>query len=79
MKKNPSKNITAEEFNRKMHECIKYKKLIELQNQLDWFGDHIGGKSIITLKHKIQQQIKEIPEDSIGFATEVHGQSSHAF
>jgi len=79
MKKNPSKNITAEEFNRRMHECIKYKKLIELQKQLEWFGDDIDGLSIISLQHKIKQLIKEIPEDSIGFATEVHGQSSHAF
>ena len=63
---------TAEEFNRKMHECIEYKKLIDLQEHLKWFKDDIGGLSIIPLKHKIKQRINEIPEESINFDTVVH-------
>jgi hypothetical protein len=68
---------TAEEFNRKMSECVEYKKLIKLQDQLEWFGDDIGGLSIISLKHKIQQQIKDIPEESRIFDTQVHGQTTN--
>jgi len=68
---------TAEEFNRKMSECIEYKKLIKLQDQLKWFGDDIDGLSIISLKHKIQQRIKDIPEESKNFDTQVHGQTTN--
>lgn len=68
------KNIpTPEEFNRKMSECIEYKKLIKLKEDLKWFKDDIGGLSIIPLKHKIQQKINEISEESINFDREVHG------
>ena len=68
------KNIpTAEEFNRKMYECVEYRKLIDLQEHLKWLKDDIDGLSIIPLKHKIKQRIKEIPEESINFDGEVHG------
>ena len=68
------KNIpTAEEFNRKMYECVEYRKLIDLQEHLKWFKDDIDGLSIIPLKHKIKQRIKEIPEEYINFDGEVHG------
>tara|TARA_R100000008_G_scaffold6582_1_gene3684 strand:- start:13 stop:252 length:240 start_codon:yes stop_codon:yes gene_type:complete len=68
---------TAEEFNRKMNECVEYKKLIKLQEHLKWFGDEIDGLSIITLKHKIKQRINEIPEESIEFHREVHGSTTN--
>ena len=68
---------TAEEFNRKMSECIEYKKLIKLQDYLKWFGDDIDGLSIISLKHKIQQRIKDIPKESQTFDTQVHGQTTN--
>ena len=72
-----SKIPTAEEFNRKMHECVEYKKLIKLQEHLEWFKDDIDGLSIIPLKHKIKQRINEIPKESIGFDREVHGQTTN--
>ena len=72
------KNVpTAEEFNRKMSECVEYQKLIKLQEHLKWFKDDIDGLSIIPLKHKIKQRINEIPEESINFDGEVYGQTTN--
>ena len=68
---------SADEFNKKMSECVEYKKLIKLQEDLKWFGDDIDGLSIISLKHKIQQRIKDIPKESRSFDTVVHGQTTN--
>ena len=60
---------TAEEFNQHMSECVEYKKLIELQKQLKWFGDEINGLCIIQLKNEIKHRLNEIPEVSKVFDT----------
>ena len=37
------KNIPpADEFNKKMHQCVEYKKLKKLKEQLNWFNGKIG-------------------------------------
>ena len=77
MKKNKSYIPTAEEFNRKMSECIEYKKLHKLQEHLKWFNGEIDGMSITRLQNKIKSRMEEIPEESIGFDTEVHGQTTN--
>tara|TARA_Y100000310_G_C20319557_1_gene640080 strand:- start:256 stop:486 length:231 start_codon:yes stop_codon:yes gene_type:complete len=65
---------TSEEFNRKMSECVEYKKLTELKKQLDWFDPDVCGISIIPLYNKILQRLKEIPKESRDFDHEVHGE-----
>ena len=68
---------TAEEFNKKMSECIEYKKLNQLQEHLKWFNGQVAGISITRLQNKIKSRMEEIPEESIGFDTEVHGQTTN--
>ena len=67
---------TAEEFNRKMHECVEYQKLDKLKEHLretmSWFGDILGKESKI-LYDKVCKRMKEIPKESINFNNEVHG------
>ena len=55
------KNIpTAEEFNRKMHECIEYKKLIKLRKDLKWFKEEFYGMNREELLRVINKRINEI-------------------
>tara|TARA_B100000287_G_scaffold380151_1_gene383680 strand:+ start:1276 stop:1527 length:252 start_codon:yes stop_codon:yes gene_type:complete len=71
---------TAEEFNRKMHECIEYKKLKKLKEHLNetinWFGDKLG-KDVKILHDRVCNRIKEIPKESIEFDREVHGDKTN--
>ena len=67
---------TAEEFNRMMSECVEYKKLIKLKEDLKWFKGKIGDMNIKKLLEIIDKRIKEIPKESKSFNTQVHGQTS---
>ena len=67
---------TAKEFNRKMHECVEYKKLIKLKDDLKWFKGKVAGKDVTELINVIDKRIGEIPIESRSFDTEVHGQTS---
>ena len=73
-------DITAEEFNRKMHECVKYQKLDKLKEHLretmSWFGVELG-KEIKILYDRVCKRMEEIPEESINFHTEVHGETTN--
>ena len=72
------KNIpTAKEFNRKMHECIEYKKLIKLRKDLKWFKEEFYGMNKEELLRVINKRINEIPKESLNFDTEVHGQTTN--
>ena len=72
---------TPEEFNRKMHECIKYKKLVKLEKHLsetiDWFPHYELGKGMFKLYDRVLLLMKEIPEESRNFDIEVHGQTTN--
>ena len=72
---------TAEEFNRKMYENTAYWKLVELEKHLkktmNWFGDNIDGIDITKLYDVICKRMKEIPEESINFHNEVHGETTN--
>ena len=69
---------TVEEFNRKMHECVEYKKLSKLKEHLketiNWFGNTIDGVEVGKLYGAVCSRMKKIPEESINFDTEVHGE-----
>ena len=67
---------TADEFNKKMHECIEYKKLIKLKDDLEWFKGKVAGQDVTELINVINKRIGEIPIESRSFDTEVHGQTS---
>ena len=64
---------TVEEFNRKMHECIEFQKLNKLKEHLEWFRGEVAGIDINKLSNAIDKRIEEIPDESIGFDKEVHG------
>tara|TARA_R100000008_G_C3439791_1_gene93799 strand:+ start:23 stop:274 length:252 start_codon:yes stop_codon:yes gene_type:complete len=70
---------TAKEFNRKMHECVKYQKLVKLEKHLsetiDWFSHQELGKGMFELYDRVLLLIKEIPKESRNFDIEVHGQT----
>ena len=70
---------TVEEFNRKLGECVEYKKLLILKENLNWFGDKIGDVDIIELCNVINNRIKNIPEKSINFDHEVHGEVTNTW
>tara|TARA_Y100000310_G_scaffold161865_1_gene161809 strand:+ start:196 stop:435 length:240 start_codon:yes stop_codon:yes gene_type:complete len=75
-----SDNIpTVEEFNRKLGECVEYKKLSILKETLSWFGGKIGDLDIIELCNVIDNRIKNIPEESINFDHEVHGEVTNTW
>ena len=75
-----SDNIpTVEEFNRKMGECVEYKKLLILKENLSWFGDKIDDVDIIGLCNLIYNRIKNIPEESVNFDHEVHGEVTNTW
>ena len=65
-----------DEFNRKMHECIEYKKLVKLKDDLKWFRGKVAGKDVTQLLDSINKRIGEIPKESRDFDSEVHGQTS---
>ena len=67
---------TADEFNKKMHECIEYKKLVKLKDDLKWFKGKVAGKDVTQLLDSINKRIGEIPKESRNFDTEVHGQTT---
>ena len=67
---------SADEFNRKMHECIEYKKLVKLKDDLKWFRGKVAGKDVTQLLDSINKLIGEIPKESRDFDSEVHGQTS---
>ena len=67
---------SADEFNKKMSECIEYKKLIKLKDDLKWFKGKVAGKDITELLDNINKRIGEIPKESRDFDSEVHGQTS---
>ena len=67
---------TAEEFNKKMHECIEYQKLNKLKEHLKWFKGNVAGMDINKLNSIIDKRIDDIPKESINFDIEVHGQTS---
>ena len=68
------KNIPpADEFNKKMHQCVEYKKLKKLKEQLNWFNGKIGNMDITKLEKHIDDRIQKIPKESINFNGEVHG------
>jgi chemotaxis regulatin CheY-phosphate phosphatase CheZ len=67
---------TAEEFNRMMNECVEYKKLIKLKEDLKWFKNKIGNMNIKKLLKVIDKRIDEIPNESKSFNTQVHGQTN---
>ena len=73
--------ITVEEFNRKMHECVEYDKLNKLKEHLketiNWFGNDINGAEIGKLYGAVCARMKEIPEESINFHNEVHGETTN--
>ena len=66
-----------EEFNRKMHECVEYEKLNNLKQNLKWFNGKVGDMDITELINVINKRIEEIPEESINFDIEVHGQTTN--
>tara|TARA_R100001443_G_C3342032_1_gene174718 strand:+ start:1124 stop:1354 length:231 start_codon:yes stop_codon:yes gene_type:complete len=68
---------SAEEFNRKMHECVEYQKLKKLKEHLKWFKGKVAGMNIDKLNKVIDKRINDIPKESIGFDTEVHGQTTN--
>ena len=70
---------TAEEFNKKMSECVEYKKLLILKENLSWFGDKIDDVDIIGLCNVIDNRIKNIPEESVNFDHEVHGEVTNTW
>ena len=73
------KNIpTSEEFNRKVHECVEYKKLLKLKEELKWFKGKVGNMDITKLNKVIDKRIDEIPEESINFDEEVHGERTNS-
>ena len=81
-KSDRDKNIpTVEEFNRKMHEYVEYEKLNKLKEHLketiNWFGNNIGGVDIGKLYGAVCSRMKEIPEESINFNIEVHGETTN--
>ena len=58
------KNIpTAEEFNRKMDECVEYQKLNKLKEHLQWFRGKVGDIDITNLEKHIDKRIEEIPKE----------------
>ena len=67
---------TADEFNKKMHECIEYKKLIKLKDDLEWFKGKVAGQDVTELINVIDKRIGEIPKESRSFDSVVHGQTS---
>ena len=67
---------TADEFNRMMNECVEYKKLIKLKEDLKWFKNKIGNMNIKKLLKVIDKRIDEIPNESKSFNTQVHGQTN---
>ena len=67
---------SADEFNRKMHECIEYKKLVKLKDDLKWFNGKVAGMDVTKLLDSIKKRIGEIPKESRDFDSEVHGQTS---
>ena len=71
---------TVEEFNRKMGECVEYKKLVELKEHLNetmnWFGDKLG-KDVKRLYERVCNRMEEIPKESIKFHHEVHGEKTN--
>ena len=72
------KNIpTAEEFNRKMSECVEYQKLTKLKEHLQWFRGKVGNVDITDLEKQIDKRINDISEESIHFNREVHGQTTN--
>ena len=54
--------IGVEEFNRKMHECVKYQKLDKLREHLretmSWFGDRLG-KEIKIVYDRVCKEMEE--------------------
>jgi len=72
---------SVDEFNRKMHECIKYKKLIDLEKHLsetiNWFPHHQLGDGIFELYDRVKLLMKDIPEESKTFDQESHGQTTN--
>ena len=70
---------TAEEFNKKMSECVEYKKLLILKENLSWFGDKIGDVDIVKLYNVIDDRIKNMPKKSINFDHEVHGEVTNTW
>ena len=72
------KNIpTAEEFNRKMGECVEYEKLNKLKEHLKWFRGKVGAIDLTDLEKHIDKRIEEIPEESINFDGEVYGETTN--
>ena len=67
---------SADEFNKKMHECIEYKKLIKLKDDLEWFKGKVAGQDVTELINVIDKRIGEIPKESRSFDSVVHGQTS---
>ena len=61
-------------------DLIKHQKLIKLKEHLretmSWFGDGLG-KEIEILYDRVCQRMKEIPEESINFHHEVHGETTN--
>ena len=72
--------LRVEEFNRKMHECVEYQKLDKLKEHLretmSWFGDGLGRETKI-LYDRVCQRMEEIPEESINFHYEIHGETTN--
>ena len=72
---------TAEEFNRKMHECVEYQKLYKLKEHLketiNWFGNDMNGIDVGKLYEVVCNRIKEIPDESISFNKETHGETTN--
>ena len=68
---------SADEFNKKMHECIEYKKLVKLKDDLKWFNGKVAGMNVTELINVIDKRIGEIPKESRNFDTEVHGQTTN--
>ena len=67
---------SADEFNKKMHECIEYKKLVKLKDDLKWFNGKVAGMNVTELINVIDKRIGEIPNESRSFDSVVHGQTS---
>ena len=68
---------TAEEFNRKMHECVEYQKLKKLKEHLKWFKGKVASFNVDKLNDVIDKRINDIPTESINFHTEVHGKTTN--
>ena len=60
-----------------MHECVEYEKLNNLKQNLKWFNGKVGDMDITELINVINKRIEEIPEESINFDIEVHGQTTN--